>query len=69
MGLGSALLTLILLAFAYLFPACVASGRDHRNSLAIFVFNLLLGWSGIGWVLALVWACTANVRGAEGGAA
>ena len=62
MGLGTALLTLSLVAFVYLIPAFVAYGRDHRNHLAIFVFNLLLGWSGICWILALVWACTANVR-------
>jgi len=23
------------------------------------MLNLLLGWTGIGWCLALVWACTA----------
>jgi len=50
--LGAALLT-------YFFPACVASIRNHHNSTAIFMLNLLLGWTFIGWVVALVWACTA----------
>ena len=32
--------------------------RKHHNAVAIFVINLLLGWSGIIWVLVLVlvWA-------------
>jgi len=40
----------------YFLPALVGSGK--RNALAIFVLNLFLGWTGIGWVVALVWACT-----------
>lgn len=31
-------------------------GRNKRNSSSIFWLNLLLGWSLIGWVVALVWA-------------
>ena len=40
----------------YFLPTIVA-GR-HHNSGAIFLLNLLLGWTFIGWVIALVWACT-----------
>lgn len=46
----------------YLFPATVASGRKHNNSVAIFAFNLLLGWSVLGWIAALIWALTDNVK-------
>ena len=46
----------------YLLPAIVASKRKHRNAGAICVFNMLLGWSLIGWALSLVWACTDNVE-------
>jgi len=42
----------------YLLPALVAFGRKRQNKSAILVFNLLLGWSLIGWVIALVWAMT-----------
>jgi hypothetical protein len=53
---------LILLA-AYFLPAIVASVRHHASSPAIFALNLLLGWTFLGWVLALVWSLTGNVRG------
>jgi hypothetical protein len=43
----------------YFLPAVVADWRGHHNKLAIFVLNLLLGWSFLGWAIALVWACTA----------
>lgn len=29
---------------------------NHRNSGSIFILNLLLGWTFIGWVAALIWA-------------
>jgi hypothetical protein len=40
----------------YFVPSMV--GRHKVNALAIFVFNLFLGWTFWGWVLPLVWACT-----------
>ena len=44
--------------FAYCIPAFVAYGRQHTSAGAITVLNLFLGWSLVGWVAALVWACT-----------
>lgn len=52
-------LGIILLAIGlavFFIPTIIASSRGHKNTLAIFVLNLLLGWSGIIWVVALVWA-------------
>jgi Superinfection immunity protein len=43
-------------------PALAASARRHRNRAAIFVLNLLLGWTALGWIVALVWAFTKNVE-------
>lgn len=60
-----ALLGLILLAglaCLYMLPAIIAGSRKHRNLAAIFMLNLLAGWSAIGWVIAVVWACTDNVE-------
>jgi hypothetical protein len=45
----------------YFIPAIAAAGREHRQVLAIFILNLFLGWTLVGWVGALVWACTKPV--------
>jgi hypothetical protein len=42
----------------YLLPGIIASIRGHRQQLAIWIIDILLGWTFIGWVVALVWACT-----------
>ena len=49
---------LIVLAL-YLIPALVAYNRQHPNAWAILILNLLLGWTVLGWIVSLVWACTA----------
>jgi hypothetical protein len=46
----------------YFLPAFIAGMRGHQNAAAIFVLNLLLGWTFLGWVAALVWAFTAVER-------
>lgn len=43
------------LAF-YFLPSFI--GRHKSNSSAIFLLNLLLGWTLIGWIVSLVWAST-----------
>jgi ABC-type transport system involved in cytochrome c biogenesis permease component len=49
----------LLLAIGFL-PTFIALARHHHNSLAIFALNLLLGWTGIGWIAALIWSLTAT---------
>lgn len=49
---------LILLLVIYLLPMIVALVRDHKNSGAISVLNILTGWTLMGWVVSLVWALT-----------
>jgi hypothetical protein len=58
----SVLLLLVIGFFFYFLPALVASHRKNPNATAIFVLNLLLGWSVIGWVVALVWAFSGENR-------
>ena len=56
----AALGTLAGLAFslALLFlPTLVAKSRNHPNTLPIFLVNLFMGWTFLGWVVSLVWAC------------
>ncbi|MGE5114606.1 MAG: superinfection immunity protein [Acidobacteriaceae bacterium] len=38
----------------YFLPAIL--GRRKPSALAIFILDLLLGWTVIGWVVALIWA-------------
>jgi len=40
----------------YMLPAIIAYSRGHQDTVAITALNILLGWSLIGWVVALVWA-------------
>ena len=52
---------IVALAF-YFLPTIIAFRREHQNKGAIFVLNLLLGWSLLGWVGSLVWSLTAVSR-------
>lgn len=47
---------LLILAVIYFIPTMV--GWNHRNVNAIILLNIFLGWTFIGWVVALVWAAT-----------
>ena len=49
-----------LLTLGYMLPWAIAATRGKSNSGAIGLLNLLLGWTMIGWVIALVMACTAH---------
>jgi hypothetical protein len=50
----------VLAAFAvtgvYLLPAILADRARRRSVLLLALFNLLLGWTVIGWIAALYWA-------------
>jgi hypothetical protein len=49
-------LTIALACVFYLLPSIIAAFRDHASAWGIFALNLLLGWSGIVWIVALIWA-------------
>lgn len=54
-NLTAALLWVVLIA-VYFLPALLAYFYfQRRQSAAIIVLNFLLGWTIIGWVMALVW--------------
>lgn len=44
--------------FLYFLPAFLA--RKRSDFTAIFVLNLLAGWTFIGWIIALVWALSSG---------
>ncbi|HDZ77119.1 MAG TPA: superinfection immunity protein [Candidatus Omnitrophica bacterium] len=47
---------ILFIILIYFLPWIVAMANNHRNSAAIALLNVLLGWTFIGWVIALVWA-------------
>lgn len=47
----------------YFIPWLVACFREQPSSLGVFMLNLFLGWTFIGWVVALVWACSGSTKG------
>lgn len=48
------------LTLGYMLPWAIAATRGKSNSMAVAVVNFLLGWTFIGWVVALVMACTSH---------
>ena len=42
----------------YFLPFIVAWLRGHHNKASIFLLNLFLGWTGIGWVVAFIWSAS-----------
>lgn len=46
----------IILIAIYLLPTFIAAARSKANGGSIFVINLLLGWTLIGWAVALAWS-------------
>ncbi len=44
----------------YLLPTIIANHRKHTNQGAIFVLNLFLGWTFLGWIIALIWSFTSS---------
>jgi hypothetical protein len=53
------ILGLLLLAIAlaaYLLPTIVAALENKRKTGPIFLLNIFLGWTVVGWIGALVWA-------------
>ncbi|MCI3970242.1 superinfection immunity protein, partial [Burkholderia sp. HI4860] len=43
-------------------PAVVADRRGRHDKLTVAMFNALFGWTGIGWLMTLYWACQPNPR-------
>src|SRR3954468_16516921 len=53
---GSVLFALLVVGFVYFLPSIVGRSRGVTNLGSVFVLNLFLGWTLIGWVVALAMA-------------
>ena len=45
----------------YFLPTIIAFARNKRDTTAILLLNFFLGWTCIGWGIALVWAVKTDV--------
>ena len=54
LGPMAPLLAIVLMV--YFLPAIFARTRHKQNFGAILALNTLAGWTGIGWLVALIWA-------------
>ena len=54
-SLAASLVFLFILAI-YLIPTIIAFSRGHASKWGIGVLNIILGWSLVFWVVALIWS-------------
>jgi hypothetical protein len=40
----------------YFLPTIITLARHKKQTLAIVLLNIFAGWTGIGWIAALIWA-------------
>jgi hypothetical protein len=54
----------VIFSALYFVPTIIAFCRHMKNAGSILCLNLFLGWTSIGWVVALCWsvAGTAEIR-------
>jgi len=52
------MLSLLILTLLYFLPSII--GRDKADAMGIFLVNLFLGWTVVGWVVAFFWACASG---------
>jgi hypothetical protein len=55
---SATMFSLLFVVFLYFLPAIL--GRDKSDATGIFLLNLFLGWTLIGWVAAFIWAIAAD---------
>lgn len=55
-------LLLIILALSFI-PVIIAAVRKHNDTILIFLLTFFLGWTVIGWIVALIWSLSSNVQG------
>ena len=44
----------------YWLPTIIAIARHTHSALGVAMLNFFLGWTVVGWVLALLWALAAT---------
>lgn len=57
-GLSGIIIVISLIS--YFLPTIIAMFRGKSNTFAILLLNLFLGWTFIGWIVALIWSVTTD---------
>ena len=57
-----AMFVVLISAVIYFIPTANAYSRNHCSAGGIFLLNLFLGWTLLGWILALVWSATGDAK-------
>lgn len=52
----------------YMLPMIEAHQRKQPNFVSIALVNVFLGWTLVGWVVAMAWGCAARQEGQTGAA-
>ncbi|MBO0917979.1 hypothetical protein EES39_06925 [Streptomyces sp. ADI92-24] len=59
MSIGG-LALIVVIVVAYFLPTIIAFARGVSNSGSVLVLNLFLGWTLVGWVVALAMAARSS---------
>jgi hypothetical protein len=59
-GIGLFIVVCLILLPLHFLPTIIAIVGHKKSTLGVFIVNLFLGWTVIGWVVALVWALASD---------
>ena len=65
LGLLLVLLCIALGLAVYFLPTIIASQRNHAQQNSILLLNLFLGWTFLGWLVALIWSVSSSTAGSS----
>lgn len=54
------IIILLVILPLYFLPSIIA--RKNDSFMGIFLLNLLLGWTFLGWIISLIWAISSTKR-------
>jgi hypothetical protein len=54
------IVVLVAAVVLYFLPALIADRRKRHDLLTIALFNAVVGWTGVGWLIALYWSVQPN---------
>lgn len=50
------------IAIGFFIPTYVAFIRGHKRKVGIVILNILVGWTGLGWILLLAYALLSKAK-------